>query len=210
MTDTVPHLNKYFPTVSKSDLDKLQHDEEGIYSITPPTSARIISDNITKYFPTNDGSFSKLVVTDATAGLGGNVFSFAEYFDSVFAIEKDPDRFMMLVNNVSVLKHVNVTCTMGDFRNVIYNMFQDVIFMDPPWGGKDYKNSKKMRISIDGTDFAKICNDIFDGNICSLLVIKLPLNYDLDTFPEQIKQIWNINIMKKIQVIYIPCNQSNS
>lgn len=210
MTTVIPYLDKYFPEVSDTDLKKLQYDEEGIYSITPPSSARVISDNIVKYFQTDVGSIPKLIITDATAGLGGNVFSFATLFNGVLAIEKDPERFMMLINNISVLKYNNVRCIMGCFIPIVHGMFQDVIFMDPPWGGKDYKSSKKMVIELDGQDFAKICSDIYDKEICSLLVIKLPLNYNLDTFPDYIKEIWTIDVMKKIQVIYISCSKQSS
>jgi predicted RNA methylase len=210
MSLAIPHLDKYFPIVPNNILNNLKYDEEGIYSITPPNSARIISDNIARYFKTNDGSEPKLVITDATAGLGGNVFSFASFFSNVFAIEKNLERYMMLVNNVSTLKYNNVNCMLGNFVPIVQNMFQDVIFMDPPWGGKDYKSAKKMVIELDGVDFAQICSDIYDNSICSLLVIKLPLNYNLDTFPNHIKEKWTIDVMKKIQVIYIPCSEQSS
>jgi len=196
----IQYLDKYFPVLMENDLINIEYDEEGLYSITPPNSAILITKIIKTYF-----SHNKITVTDGCAGLGGNVFSFASSFETVFAIEQDCSRFMMLVNNIAVLQHKNVLCINGDMLNIFNKLHQDVIFMDPPWGGIDYKYKHNISIKINNMEFSSVCEDIFTKKVCLLLVLKLPLNYNNESFSKEIKQVWTVDKMKKIQVIYIPC-----
>jgi 16S rRNA G966 N2-methylase RsmD len=89
-------------------------------------------------------SAADAVVTDMTACVGGNVISFARRFRAVNAIEIDATRHAMLKHNVAVVaEHANVTFVQGDAVSLLLNptaspLVQDVLFMDPPWGGPDY------------------------------------------------------------------------
>lgn len=79
------------------------------------------------------------------------------------AIEVDADRFAMLKNNLQILHfattednggemhhsernehsdlhgHALVRLFHDDFLSIIASLHQDVIFLDCPWGGRDYK-----------------------------------------------------------------------
>lgn len=200
MSKEIPYLDKYFPTMSSNQLNKIQYDEEGIYSITPPSSASIISKSIKNHLDEE-----KISILDAFGGLGGNTFSFSENFSCVITSELDNERFLMLANNVATLGCRNVTLYNGNYKELINSMFYDVIFMDPPWGGKDYKKNKKMTFTIDDVLLSDICTSIVEEKRCSFLVLKLPLNYDLDSFPNKIREKWTVDKMKKIIVLYIDC-----
>ena len=80
---------KIFPKVN--NMDKLQYDEEGLYSISRPEDANEISEIIINYTGNNN-----LNILDATAGLGGNTISFSKYFKYVKSIELDINRFNLL------------------------------------------------------------------------------------------------------------------
>ena len=58
-----------------------------------------------------------------------------------------------------------------------------VVFIDPPWGGRSYKDYKKLRLTLSNTSLESICNCILDDEIMTctpnLIVLKLPTNYDV-------------------------------
>ncbi|CAN0481895.1 unnamed protein product, partial [Laminaria digitata] len=89
-------------------------------------------------------------VVDATACVGGNAISFANSFQEVWAVEIDPDRFKLLRGNVkkavgSAAASRGVRFFNSDFLDFLeaekseIGAKQPVVFLDPPWGGSDYK-----------------------------------------------------------------------
>ena len=87
-------------------------------------------------------------MTDGTACVGGNVFSFSQHFKHVNAIEFDKERYDMLVHNMRVLNTKNVQCWHGDYTTIHTDTEQELIFLDPPWGGTDYKKKKILPIKL--------------------------------------------------------------
>ena len=77
-------INKIFPKIINNNL--LQYDEVGLWSITLPEDANIISTIIYSLI-----GYS--TIFDATAGIGGNTISFSNYFKKVIAIENNINRF---------------------------------------------------------------------------------------------------------------------
>ncbi len=61
-----------FPYTEK--YNRLQYDDEGIWSITLPHDAKKISKIIRKELNKNS------IIIDATCGLGGNLISLSKYF----------------------------------------------------------------------------------------------------------------------------------
>lgn len=171
----ITYLHKYFPFIQKNKRSQIKYDDVGLYSISPPKTAEIITNYIKKYYTNND-----IVITDAMAGIGGNTLSFAESFYYVNAIEYDSDRFQYMISNMSLFKKPNVLCINEDYLSIMNKLKQDIIFMDPPWGGKSYKDTEKIIIKINDISLTTICQNIIDNNLCSLLILKLPLNYDID------------------------------
>lgn len=195
-----PYVHKYFPPIFKEYRNLLSYDHIGLYSITPPKSAYIITSYVLKYYRDTN-----IVVTDAMAGLGGNTLSFSENLYYVNSIEYDLPRFYSLVSNVSLYKRKNVLCIHANYLKIMTLLKQDIIFMDPPWGGKNYKENDKMTINIDGRDLSNICNEIFDKRLCSMLLLKLPLNYDVATFSDKLKSNMKLQRLPKILIVSILC-----
>lgn len=176
-------LKTLFPPVE--DITKLQYDETGLYSMTSRNVAKIISDIIKSYF---QGLASEITITDCTAGLGGNTISFSENFKKVHSIEQDPDRFDIFKNNIKLYagndyNNINFYC--GDFLEIIHSLTQDVIFIDPPWGGKNYKDAQFLDIFINDIPLYEVLNRLKGKS--KLIVLKLPVNFNINEFYHKIE-----------------------
>jgi predicted RNA methylase len=96
------------------------------------------------------------VITDATACIGGNTIYFEKDFKIVIAIEKDPDIFKILLHNTS--KSVKYNCSYND---IMYTIQQDLIFIDPPWGGSNYKKEGNIVLMLDDINVLEIIDNLY-------------------------------------------------
>ena len=194
-------IYKYFPFLNKTLHIKLKIDEVGLYSISTPKNALIISQLIKK----NINSHDNIIITDAMAGVGGNTISFSSFFYLVNSIEIDNTRFEYLVSNIQLYNKENILCIKGNFLDYITKMYQDIIFLDPPWGGKNYKDYDMIKINIDDKTLEQVCSYIIDNNLCNIIAIKLPLNYDLEEI-NKIRQEIIVEKLEKMMLIIIKIN----
>jgi 16S rRNA G966 N2-methylase RsmD len=193
---SINYIYKYFPFIPKCKYSQLKIDEVGMYSISTPKNADIISKLIKKNFFAQN-----IIVTDAMAGVGGNSLSFASNFYFVNSIELDVKRFSYLVSNIDLYRKDNVLCIKGNYLDLMHKVYQDVIFMDPPWGGKSYKDFEDLSIELNGRTLESICEEIRIAKLCKMIVLKLPLNYNLDKFGPEIKEFMQIEELKKMMVV---------
>jgi len=190
------YVYKYFPYISKEFHNKLKIDDVGLYSISTPKNADIVSKIIKKNF------FSQnIIVTDAMAGVGGNTLSFSTFFYYINAIEIDSIRFNYLVSNIALYDKLNILCIKGDYLDLIYKIYQDVIFIDPPWGGKNYKDFETLSLTIGNFTLEDLCEKIRNDKICKMIILKLPLNYNIENFSEKLKEYMQIEVLPKMLVL---------
>jgi 16S rRNA G966 N2-methylase RsmD len=186
--------NFFFSNIPKKTRNRFLYDDEALFSITDSRTSKIITHELLSLKNITRES----TVTDMTACVGGNVISFSQYFSNVNAIEIDHERFKMLKHNVNLVsKKHNVNFFEGNGIDIILNheTKQDIIFMDPPWGGKNY--SSKSQISLFLTD-----DEGHEYNICDLIIIllqyakyiaiKVPVNFNIN----ELKQILKNNKRK--------------
>ena len=178
-------LKKIFPdSENLADLEKLKYDTEGLYSISLPNDAKLISLFIVNNIINNNGDYDNIKnyysIVDGTAGIGGNTISFSNYFNKVLAYEIDKNRFNMLKNNLSIYKLKNVQVFNCDSTIEFTN--NHVYFFDPPWGGPDYKKNKNIKLKISNNKLIDIINRIKMVNNKAKVCFKLPYNYDLSEF----------------------------
>ena len=192
-------IDQYFPKINNINYDNLQIDEEGKYSISLPKCANMVSQLINSYCNIFD---HKLVITDATACVGGNVLSFCKYGFEVNAVEIDKERFKMLKNNIDEYGF-KVNLINDDYLKIFDTLKQDVIFVDPPWGGINYKSQEDITLMLGNIEIEKLCNIINEKKLAKMTVLKLPFNYNLNHIKREIHLPFTIFRSKKILVLII-------
>ena len=163
---------------------KLKNNEQGRYSVTRPYEAKQITDIISNILYTKFHKFShESVITDCTAGIGGDTISFSFLFKQVNAIEILCDQFQVLSYNRvkiqslcwSVAERIKLyNCNFFDIINILN---QDVIYIDPPWGGIGYKSTPNLKIYIGDDELKEVAKKL--AILTVPIFIKLPLNADL-------------------------------
>ena len=160
-------------------------DRESISYITTPHNAITIGWIIRLNLGDDIGP-QEVTILDATSGVGGDTIVFGRSFGKVIGCELDEKRFNMLKNNVSIYNLQNVKVFNEDCLKLIFDLnFLDVVYMDPPWGGKTYKDENSLRLSIGDRSIESIVVDLLDSKKSKSasklreIVFKLPKNYDL-------------------------------
>ncbi len=189
----------YFRHVPPDMRAKLVLDHEASYSVTDQVTADKITKDIRLFVS------QSATITDGTACAGGNTYSFAKTFQHVNAIEIDPIRYSYLLNNLSVLGTSNIRCIYGDAYKECRAQHQDVVFLDPPWGGPDYKNTINIKLYLSNKELSEICADI--SLYCRYIALKVPVNFNVDTFDSAVKDVlervhYNTGLRKMHLVIY--------
>jgi 16S rRNA G966 N2-methylase RsmD len=101
-------------------------------------------------------------------------------FSNVYAIELDQSRFSFLKHNMFTLRNTNVVCIHGDALTKCAHIKQDVIFIDPPWGGPEYKNHASVSLYLSQQNLCDVCNTL--AQYAKYIVVKVPTNFDEAAF----------------------------
>lgn len=197
-------VNYLFPGIDAATRAKLKLDDVAMYSVTDQRTADAISRRILRFAPPSAH------VTNATACVGGNTWSFAKHFDHVTAVEHDPTRYQYLVHNLGVLAVRNVTPIMGDALNVLFSRKRtkaaaNVVFIDPPWGGPDYKLATRLSLSLSGVPMSSILDKLADT--AHVIAIKVPVNFDTEALVRDTRRVElaSIDKFKRMHLlVFIP------
>jgi 16S rRNA G966 N2-methylase RsmD len=174
--------NDEFKNSHEITYEKLKSDIEGMYSLSHKDDADVLSKIIKE-------RYGELKILDGTAGIGGNTISFAIHFNNVIAIEKNTERFEYLKENINSLK-LGVKLINGNVLDYIKSEIFDVIFLDPPWGGPNYKFEKSLSLTLDNKPLIDVVKDLKNNN--KIIVMKLPFNYNMNDFSKFNYQKHNI------------------
>jgi tRNA G37 N-methylase Trm5 len=156
------------------DYSRLHVTEEGAYSITRRRDADQIIHIIKNTVP----DYSQKSITDATGCIGGDTLNFATVFEKVHSIELNSDNFEALKNNVGVYGFTNITLYHGDCTEV-YKWASDVLYIDPPWGGPNYRTIQNLNLYLGNIRLDDWLEDILSGPYRpSHIFLKVPLNYN--------------------------------
>ena len=66
----------------------------------------------------------------------------------------------------------------------------DVYFIDPPWGGPEYKKNNNIELTISNVTMVDLIKKI---PLNKLVVLKLPFNYNINTLS-------NFNLLLKLEI----------
>ena len=173
-------IKKIYPNISEDKLKELKYDEEGLYSITLPEEAKIISSLLVKSLKKEA---KKSTIFDGTAGLGGNTLSFCNYFKNVISCEINKSRYDILKKNIELYKYNNIVINnINCIEYIKNNNSSDVYFFDPPWGGPDYKFKTNISLKLSNMSLINIVKLIKNKNNNAIICFKLPFNYNFNEF----------------------------
>jgi len=179
------NLSKMFPRKRGLDYTKLRMTAEGQYSITKPWD----SERIIKAMQDNIGKLDDKTIADLTGNVGGDTIRFAMHFKHVDSYEINDDNFAALQNNVGLYELNNVTLHHGDSTK-LFNKDVDVVYLDAPWGGPDYKEKTKLDLYL-GSERV----DEFISKLNADVFMKVPNNYNFDRVPGKIIDIGKFKLI---------------
>lgn len=208
---TLLRLFPYLP--DKMMASKLQIDNESIHYISIREYAEKISSIIKLHLEMLNIVKEEAIISDATAGVGGDTISFAKNFKLVYGIEIDKVRCEYLKNNIEVYNLNNVKVINGDCT-LLLSLIEDhnVVFVDPPWGGSVYKQHNNLRLNLGDLTIESLCNKLMDTSIMKkipeLIILKLPKNYDIVYFYKNVKNksIYYYDLNKMIILVIMVNN----
>jgi hypothetical protein len=225
-------LQNFFP---KPFTDTIRFDsEEALSYITPWKDAEEVASellttcfNVTRMEPTH--------IIDGTGGLGGNTLGFLRYYWKNFdhsncslrkltMCELNPERYQMAVYNVNLYRedqkkfsddwidfhsfNTNFVTWWRKHKSMI-DVDSTIVFMDPPWGGQEYKNHdiiQDLYLNVDDQTSISIrdfTNEILSEGVLAVL-LKVPHNYSDRTLTENNnKRRLRSFVMKKVKYILI-------
>jgi len=166
----------------KEDNDiKIKGDTEGMYSLSYKEDADLLS-NIIKE------KFGDIKILDGTSGIGGNSISFGLNFSHLISVEINKERFKYLETNLEMFK-IKSKLINDDVLNHL-NEDYELIFIDPPWGGPNYKLEKSLSLTLGNIKLKELTKQLKEQK--KIVVFKLPFNYNLSEFSEYNYEIHKI------------------
>jgi 16S rRNA G966 N2-methylase RsmD len=183
-------LKKVFPepiNINNFNYRKLQLTTEGLFSVSRVCASTRLVNFIKKYMNNN----TNITITDATSNNGSDTINLALNFNKVNAIEIDPINYKVLLNNIETYKLKNVDTYNEDSLDLLNKLKQDIIYIDAPWGGPDYKLKKNINLYLSNYEISDIYNKFKDK--CKIFIFKVPFNYNFNNFPNRKRRIRKIN-----------------
>ncbi|KAL5699101.1 hypothetical protein ACHQM5_030047 [Ranunculus cassubicifolius] len=153
----------------------IQLDEEGWFSVTPEKIAIAHAQRCRG---------ETTVVIDCFAGVGGNSIQFARMGYHVIAIDIDPRKIELAINNARVYGVEDyIDFIVGDFFQLAPSLKGDVAFLSPPWGGPTYRSIDSFTLDLlkpkDGYSIFQEAQKITPN-----IIMFLPRNVDLNQVEE--------------------------
>jgi len=183
---------------------RLRFDDVSLYSVTNQFYANAIAQHV-RALP---GVTSDTGIVDGTSCIGGNTASFARVFDLVDAVEIDRSRCDMLRHNLNVLGLPNVNVLHDDIC-VRYRQFpknRSIIFLDPPWGGRQYKRRKSVQLWLGRYNVASFIRRHLI-HVYDWVTLKVPKNFDTVHFRLFVTDWETKPIGSSIRLIVVDCTK---
>lgn len=168
-------MEEFFPKKSGVVYSKLKLTPEGEYSITKRKDGEVLL----KYMKSILKTTKDKHITDLTGNVGGDTILFGLHFKKVDSIELNPENFEALKNNVETFGLENVELHQGDSTK-IFNWKTDVLYIDAPWGGPDYKENKELDLYLGDKRVDEFVQEVRDK--AKYIFLKVPRNYKFDRF----------------------------
>lgn len=136
-------------------------------------------------------------VIDATAHIGCDTVFLANYYKitSGVSFEISERVYRLLSENISRagLDHI-VQASLGSCVDGVDSLTKkyDMLYLDPPWGGRNYRAEAKMNLSLDDVPVTTLIHRWLKGDRCEVLLYKTPLNIDQDQVRQAAPAGWKV------------------
>ena len=177
-------------------LAQLRMTRYAMYTTSLVDHSQYLLDNLARFFPRLD----ELTMTDATAGIGGNSRIFAGVFRKTFCIEINRKSAEIMDHNFRLLgirgrtKIINI-----NYLRVMHLLKQDIIFLDPPWGGINYKKQKCADLYLYSeygpVNVATLVADYL-ADRAKIIIIKAPPHFNYLSVMDRFQYVEVLKIMK--------------
>lgn len=187
-------MKKIFPKWPENTPPKITKDL--IPAVTIYEQASYIADILYCYY--DEKQLKTKIITDANGGAGGNSISFAKVCKHINIVEIDNLHHEIINHNMKVYNIDNCDIFNKNYIEIIKKLEQDIVYIDPPWGGVDYKNKNKLNISYEYMDNTYSIFKIVDilSSRCDVLMLKLPINADISQFYNtEFKYVYKVDII---------------
>ena len=151
-----------------------------MYSSGNVEQSLFTADLLSSYFEPSE--LPSITVTDGTSCIGGNTWAFASTFGSVNAVELNFLHLSFLQHNLSEMGMYNVNYYHDNYISQIGKLRQQVLFLDPPWGGIQYRKHPEVGLRSPSGIFYSVPQLLYTipstGSYSpQVICIKLPRNY---------------------------------
>lgn len=180
---------------------KIQITDIGLYSLTHISEAEVICKSIMAVWKRRLNC--KVSFIDGCAGMGFDSWVLS-YYGNVLANELSSEHLDCVKRNIELFRsnvkeiefqvkphkivYSNLDITDFDAIGEKSSTFKDKIclYLDPPFGGKDYDKQDNLRLNIGDLSLEDFVNESFKRLMnVHLIVLKLPYNYDLTEFTHE-------------------------
>ena len=184
------------------------------YSVLQPWHRSYVKNILKAWFPS---TLSHIV--DATAHIGVDSIYLSDLFPGakVDAYEVVPNTFEALKINIQTFdKEDFIVPHLQDISLWDPSEPIDLLFVDPPWGGRNYKKVKKLNLYLqaegevpnESKNIKTILKKWLSSGYIKTVVLKVPTNFDLNDLPPynlqtDAKVVYNATKTKKDYVLMI-------
>ncbi len=204
---------KTFPKAPGVNYAKLQLTNIAKYSVAKPHISNglmaVLNDLLDQYpsLFTVDST-----ITETNGGVAGLTIKMLEKFKNINVVEINPVHVQMIQNNIKVYRlddaSKNIQIYNNDYLDIMYDLEQDIIVSDPPWGGYTYKNQKSLKLGLNNVSIVHIINSLYEAGRFKVFILLAMSNFDIQDFINNIvaKKI-NIHNMGKHYFIVVFARQ---
>ena len=185
-----PYAKLIFDNLQLEQFNKLLFTDESIYS-----SSKIEGSKLLKNIIYENLKDENITITDGTANIGTDSIYLSNYFKKINSIEISNINHKALTNNINVFKKSNITPILGDVLIEVNNLDQDVIYIDAPWGGRNYKKNENMKLYLGNMEILDFYKNF--KNKAKIFVFKIPYNYNFEYLKNNIDSKMTIYPFKK-------------
>jgi len=195
----------YFPYRPNINYESLKITPEGYYSISRP----FIGNEIIKIMrDLLDNKMKTLTITDVCGGNGGDSINFCSYYKFTNIIEANQTHCSVIKHNLKIynLQNYRIYC---DYYDKVYEKIkQDIIYIDPPWGGSKIKNMTSVNIKLGSINIHQLVNHLaLTFQNIEYIIIKLPPNFDIVQYNRYLDKNIKVSIYNIYDSIMLIVNQ---